>query len=202
MPNLESDIKKLLMTQPGLTDREITDALFGPGHPQQSVNATCRRLERLGVLIRARQPNGLIGNFLANNASVTPAPNRSASTNDPLSEDSLKKAIEKWLKDQGWHVNVAWSNQPGIDIEATRNGERWIIEVKGRGSRPPMRVNYFLAVLGELLQRMCDPKAKYSIALPDLEQYRRLWERLPQLAKKRTGISALFVDNNGKVQEC
>jgi len=52
-------------------------------------------------------------------------------------------------------------------------------------------VNYFLAVFGETLQRMDDPKARYSIALPDMAQYRGLWERLPGLAKKRTGITLL-----------
>jgi hypothetical protein len=64
-----------------------------------------------------------------------------------------------------------------------------------------MRVNYFLGVLGELLQRMSDPEAKYSIALPDLPQFRRLWERLPELAKRRTTISALFVSGSGDVEE-
>lgn len=35
---------------------------------------------------------------------------------------------------------------------------------------------------------MNDSEARYSIALPDLEQFRRLWERLPKLAKERTTI--------------
>ncbi len=64
-----------------------------------------------------------------------------------------------------------------------------------------MRVNYFLSILGELLQRMDDPDARYSIALPDMQQFRRLWQRLPQLAKARTTISALFVSPSGKVEE-
>lgn len=64
-----------------------------------------------------------------------------------------------------------------------------------------MRVNYFLGVLGELLQRMSDPEAKYSIALPDLPQFRRLWDRLPAQAKGRTGISALFVNDSGRIEE-
>jgi hypothetical protein len=64
-----------------------------------------------------------------------------------------------------------------------------------------MRVNYFLSVLGELLQRMDDPDARYSLALPDMKQFRKLWQRLPQLAKSRTTISALFVDPLGKVEE-
>jgi hypothetical protein len=64
-----------------------------------------------------------------------------------------------------------------------------------------MNVNYFLAVLSETLQRMDDPHAKYSIALPDVKQFRNLWNRLPLLAKKRTGITALFIDEQGNVSE-
>ena len=64
-----------------------------------------------------------------------------------------------------------------------------------------MRVNDFLGVLGRLLQQMSDPQAKYSVALPDLPRFRRLWIRLPELAKRRTGFSALFVDDAGRVEE-
>ena len=63
-----------------------------------------------------------------------------------------------------------------------------------------MRVNYFLSALGETLQRMDDRNAKYSIALPDLQQFRSLWDRLPDLAKSRTEITALFVDEKGNVR--
>ena len=73
--------------------------------------------------------------------------------------------------------------------------------MKGGGSRDPMRVNYFLAVLGELLQRMDDPAARYSIALPDMKQFRGLWSRLPMVAKTRTQITALFVAASGDVVE-
>ena len=45
-------------------------------------------------------------------------------------------------------------------------------------------VNYFLAVLGELLQKMDEQACRYSIALPDLPQFRGLWDRLPREAKK------------------
>ena len=84
---------------------------------------------------------------------------------DTLAEDELKKALRTWLKSDGWSVEVAWGGAHGVDIAARRDKELWLIEVKGRGSRPPMRVNYFLAILGETLQRMSEPQAKYSIAL-------------------------------------
>ena len=62
-----------------------------------------------------------------------------------------------------------------------------------------MRVNYFLAILGETLQRMSNEDSAYSIALPDMPQYRRLWDRLPTLAKRRTDISIILVSHNGRV---
>lgn len=61
--------------------------------------------------------------------------------------------------------------------------------------------DYFLAILGETLQRMSDINAKYSIALPHMKQFINLWQRLPDLAKQRTGITALFIDNQGNVIE-
>ncbi len=43
--------------------------------------------------------------------------------------------------------------------------------------------------------------AKYSIALPNVGQFRGLWERLPHVAKQRIKITALFVDDGGSVTE-
>ena len=118
-----------------------------------------------------------------------------------ISEDDVKRAVQSYLIENGWHCEVKWGQEHGIDIEAVRGESCWIIEVKGQGSRSEMRVNYFIGMLGETLQRMNDPRARYSIALPDIQQFRRLWERLPGLAKARTGITALFVDSSGKVTE-
>jgi hypothetical protein len=116
-----------------------------------------------------------------------------------FSEDWLKTALKNWLETQGWEADVAWGRTRGIDLHARRGTERWIIEAKGRGSLNPMRVNYFLCVMGETLQRMTDSEAAYSIALPDMKQFRNLWARLPPLAKQRTQITALFVSEDGKV---
>jgi hypothetical protein len=120
-----------------------------------------------------------------------------------LQEDRVKEIIEQHLRRTGWSAKVAMGHEHGIDIEAfSASGERWIIEAKGCGSLNPMRVNYFLMILGELMQRMNDPKAKYSIALPDLPQFRRLWQRLPDLAKTRLAATCLFVTHAGSVEEC
>ena len=118
---------------------------------------------------------------------------------DALSEDEIKEVLVKWLSNQGWSTKVAWGRTQGVDVEAVKGKERWVIEVKGPGSRPQMRVNYFLGILGEMLQRMDNPATRYSIVLPDLQQYRRLWDRLPKLAKSRTKISILFVSVDRQV---
>ena len=190
--------------RPGLTDREVTDVVVAPGAPQQGVNQVCRSLEMSQHVMRRRRPDGKTGNFPGPNSEppgLRPVMVPIFQHLDPLSEDRLKSAIEQWLTSLGWQVTLASGHAHGIDIDALRNGKRWIIEAKGRGSLNPMRVNYFLAVLGELLQRMSDPSALYSVALPDLPQFRGLWSRLPRLAKERTHITALFVDETGDVVE-
>jgi hypothetical protein len=195
-----------VLSTPGLTDREITDRLMGQKAPQQAVNQACRALAQRGLLTRHTRHDGRIGNFPGETGDEM-KPDTGLSSSNPaqddsgLTEDGVKRALEGWLRGQGWMPNIMWQRDRGIDIDARRGDDRWIIEVKGCGSRQQMRVNYFLAVLGELLQRMDDEQARYSIALPYLPQFRRLWERLPKLAKSRTTITALFVRENGSIIE-
>jgi hypothetical protein len=205
MATLAQRILGVVLEQPGITDRLLAEALFGAGTPQQRVNGECRLMETRGLLRRAARSDGLKGNYLVAN---NPLPSALPSVPEPslaidtaeLSEDRVKVLLQMWLRDQGWAVEIAWAKTPGIDIHAQRGDQRWIIEAKGSGSLNPMRVNYFLGVLGETLQRMNDPRANYSIALPDLRQFRNLWERLPRLAKERTGITALFVGPDGTIE--
>ena len=194
-------ILSLLGDKPELSDREITDHFFGKEvHPSQ-VNQACRQLVISGQLTRRARTDGRIGNYsidipVAEKGSL---PSTVGSNLDGLSEDQVKAHVKSWLELDDWEVAVAWGKQRGVDIVAKRRAEVWLIEAKGCGSRPEMRVNYFIGMLGELLQRMSLPHAHYSIALPDMKQFRRLWERLPALARERTGISALFVSSHGTV---
>jgi hypothetical protein len=204
MASLPQRILSLVAESPGLTDREIATRLLGATAPQQPVNIAARQLAGKGRLIRRRREDGLIGNYLSGTI-VAPMPKEPSSavagTSDDLSEDRLKHHLRVWFRRNGWDAKVAWGRERGIDITAVRDGKKWIVEVKGIGSRPEMRVNYFIGILGETLQRMDDPAAKYSISLPDVPQFRRLWDRLPRLAKQRTQITALFISANGEVTE-
>jgi hypothetical protein len=201
MANMKERIVELLRDSSGLSDREITDTLIKKGATQQPINQICRGLESQGIIIR-RKLDGRIKNFLTNHTSdsIDEAHKKSGTEDDlSLSEDVLKKHLKNWLIQNGWEVQVAWGHSQGIDICAMKDNKLWVIEVKGEGSRQPMRVNYFLAILGETLQRMNDSESDYSIALPDLQHIRNLWDRLPTLAKQRTGISTLFVDRRGGI---
>lgn len=121
---------------------------------------------------------------------------------NPLEEDQVKKLLQQHLESLGWQVKVRYARLQGSDIEATKDSSRWIIEAKGwAGAKEQQQGNYFLCAIGELLQRMAFDDAKYSLAFPDLPRYRGLWGRLPELAKRRTGMSCLFVDRQGGIAE-
>ena len=204
MATLPEQIVELLKNSPGLTDREITNRLRSSSDAQQPINIAARKLAQKEIVLRKRRHDGLIGNYLTgkeHKPTATLSPKSPPSEENNLTEDQAKEILKSWLEQSGWVARVAWGRTPGIDIDAYRDEERWVIEVKGIGSRPQMRVNYFISMLGETLQRMDDPDAKYSIAIPDVQQFRNLWYRLPNLAKERTSITALFVTGNGNVSE-
>jgi hypothetical protein len=207
---MRDEILRILAKFPaGLTDRELTDKIRGTGAPQQAINGTCNKLASKN-LIKRGSVNGRIRNYLPNQCSdITfdaddhgkTRETLSVDNHDNLSEDAIKHTLDNYLTKNGWEMEIAWGRKQGIDIDAHRGKDRWVIEVKGHGSLSAMRVNYFLAVLGELLQRMNDKNAKYSIALPDISQFNNLWSRLPSLAKQKLNISCLFVGHDGSVVE-
>lgn len=205
MATLPELIISLLTKSSGMTDREITSHLRGTSAPQQPINIAARNLEKRGVVVRKKRNDGLIGNYLTGQPIPlrinTAARSANKNEENQLSEDKAKALLDKWLQADGWTTEIAWGRQRGIDIDAHKGNKRWVVEVKGIGSRPEMRVNYFIGMLGETLQRMDDPNAKYSIAVPNVQQFRNLWARLPLLAKQRTTISMLLVSENGAIEE-
>jgi hypothetical protein len=80
-----------------------------------------------------------------------------------------------------------------IDTEARPGGDYLVLEAKGEGSRPAMRVNYFLGALGELLQRMDSPGPRYGLVLPAHRQFAGLVIRLPSWVKERLNLCFFLV---------
>jgi len=178
---------------PGRDDDEIASALNIA--PRQTVNIVCRKLSQEGRIRRELGPRGkLINSVITGAISAVPAKEPNIEPRIVvITEDQVKQTIATMLEQSGWSVKVAWGRTRGVDITATRGDERWLIECKGTGSRPEMHNNYFVAVVGEVLQRMHDDRAKHSIAFPELPKYRRLWSELPTNVKQRLQLSVLFV---------
>lgn len=185
---------------------------------RQSVNQTARRLESQGLLRRIPGPDGKIvnvlpaavvrgspqmsdeseplGNSRRVGSATTVAGRRDRFTGNRITEDEVKEAVRAYLSAEGFQVEVAWGHVPGIDVDARHeDGRRYVIEAKAEvGTAGPQQHNYFVGVLGELVQRMSDPGATYAIALPDNRQYRGLVSRLPQLARGRLRLAVFWVD--------
>ena len=92
-----------------------------------------------------------------------------------ITEDEVKEAVRAPLTARGFDVAVmAWGRIRGIDIDAQHpDGHRYLMEAKAEvGKNGPQQVNYFVGMLGELVQRMDDVQASDGIALPDNRQYR------------------------------
>ncbi len=195
----EKKIIEYINRFPGATDKEIADYYKVSN---QQINSPARNLERKGLLVRRQnyEKDGLIGNFPTGIVpEEKPLVYKKASVEEPLQEEEIKHVLTDKLKAEGWDVKTAWGNTRGVDIDARRGSDRWLIEIKGPGSRNPMLNKYFVSILGELLQRMDDHDARYTIALPDIDKYRRLWRELPRLAKERTTIDIMFVDKDGNI---
>ena len=117
------------------------------------------------------------------------------------SVNRITHLLQLHLVSEGWRVKIKRRFNFSYDIDAVRDKENWIIEINSTGNAALTET--FVAALGEILQRMDidDPNLKYSVAFPDNIPFRRLWERLPALAKKKIGITALFVEETGNVIE-
>ncbi|MDQ2786537.1 MAG: MarR family transcriptional regulator [Chloroflexota bacterium] len=185
----------------GADDAHLVIALRISRH--QTVNQICRALLAAGLISRDESPqthkkvNRLVVGAIEVPQSLMitepPLPVASVSTLEDdtsvrafayhgekgLSEDNVKAAVAAVLQVDGWETDIRWRHIHGIDIAASRGDERLILEAKGEGSRNPMRVNYFLGALGELLQRMESPNVRYGIAVPAHRQFVGLILRLP-----------------------
>ena len=201
---LQQQIIGLLARQNSLSDRQITDHLLGSHQAQQPVHQSCRKLEKAGVLQRVKVTGSPITNVLLPEAQGQPTDRQAVLPVAPaaLSEEAINAAIRTWLAAQGWSVTSYCSGKErGIDIVARQAEQPWIIEVKGSGKTAQVEQNYMYGNLGQLLFKMNDLSARYSVAFPDKPKFVRLWERLPQLAKQRLNITVLFVNEQGEVRE-
>lgn len=138
------DVIKVVKATPGLSDRQISDALFGPGKPQQSVNQLCRTLAQQGLIIRRRNSSGIIGNFIADEnirsfsgtlqktfqkdgtivASVVPLElsQKARELGKQWAESNSRPRLSKEIREH-WDVLIdAWSRDPEMPLTVRKTG--------------------------------------------------------------------------------
>jgi Holliday junction resolvase-like predicted endonuclease len=145
----------------------------------------------------------------------------SAGTGDESwhTEASVQAAVVTWLVGQGWSIlSVAdtATREHGVDVVATRGGERVGIEVKGFPSRSyadPRRAAeakrtqpstqaghwYAQAVLAAMRLRGRSPEMRSVIALPDFPRYRSLHEETRR-SLEDLSIEVWWVEGSGAVR--
>jgi hypothetical protein len=62
---LADRIAEILVKTPGLTDRQLSEVLYGTRDQCTTINGECRYMKQQGKLDRKKRDDGLIGNYLA-----------------------------------------------------------------------------------------------------------------------------------------
>jgi hypothetical protein len=124
---------------------------------------------------------------------------RTENKNNFFTENTLKHRLKIYLISQGWNFDIINKANHGLYIVASRSDEKWVIIISGNKSNN--FVEYFVSAIGSAVHIMDNPVQKYSIVLPDTTPFRNLWKRLSAVAKRRTRISALFVNGDGDIVE-
>lgn len=182
-------------------------------------------LERIGRGIYRRfvtadaSDRGAVPGSRTSSGLQAPAPTRLAShAEEWVWEGNVQAAVVAHVVAEGWRViRVADTagGEHGVDIEATRNGQRLLIEVKGypgsiyakgakkgeprTGSGATQGRAYFAhALLAGLMMRDSDWTATVVLAFPEVVTYRNLVSRT-RGPLRAAGIDVWLVAENGNV---
>ncbi len=209
MPTIASKILAYLREHPeGADDDQISDAL--DIKPRQSVNQTCRRLEKAGLLRRDKSGNKITNTVLdVSNPLVS---NKESQPTDSSwhTEANTQKLVIDWLESKGWKIlssaNTA-TKERGPDISAEKSGTKLLVTVKGfpqgtERTRPNVQArHWFIQGFHDLLiWRGEDKEVNLLYALPDFPRYRTMAERVIWL-KPTIAFAFLWVKEDGSVVE-
>jgi hypothetical protein len=219
---------KMIKEKPGISDIELTEDIYGPCASSRDVILSCQALARRGAIERRERTDRQIGNYPAppkeevtsnsweqafpppapaapgypppagyNPSAYNPPPRAPAVSMAPAS-GGVRSVLEAFLRQNGWEPSAS-KRSAGVEVEGWRGVERWVISLHEEAWASQDYGHLFMQMIGELLTVMDDRAAVYSLALPDTEPFRGLWDSVPLLARDRLGVTALFIDPSGRV---
>lgn len=132
---------------------------------------------------------------------------------EKLTENEVVLYLKTYLEKNGWVVgdNFCLGQKHGRDIEAQRDGEILVVEVKGArsGAETPVRKHFdsgqikthFGKAIVTIMQEIhSNPNYSFAIAHPDDKEIRRAIGHLTPMLKK-LGVKHFWVLANGIVVE-
>jgi hypothetical protein len=187
-------ILELLAAEGPLTDPVIASRL---NLNRDIARAACMQLEirkqvRRGPRSDGRTVTRLVGEPVS---SLTDQP--ATELTRIVTEDEVKIAMKNHLEHHDYEVAVIFGQADGIDIEATKENERLLVEARGEAASPQAQTDLFLSGLGAIVQWMTDPEARYGLALPDNKIYRELVQKLPSVSRSRLNLTVFYVTRAG-----
>ncbi|MEQ1667727.1 MAG: hypothetical protein ABL868_04670 [Sulfuriferula sp.] len=126
----------------------------------------------------------------------------------PIVEDDVKRAMETWLKNQGYsYVEARLGTRQGYDVEGKHptSGKRLVIECKGEASTGDQHSRSWPNVASAMLTSLNETEElenanDVGVAFPDTKEYRGRMSLL-QTFCKRQNIFVYWVTENGQVTQ-
>lgn len=124
----------------------------------------------------------------------------------PIVEDDVKRAMESWLKAQGYSdVEARLGTRQGYDVEGKHptSGKRLVVECKGEGTAVNQHSRSWTNVASAVLTSLNETEDlknsnDVGLAFPDTKEYRHRMRLLREFCN-RQNIFVFWVAENGQV---
>jgi hypothetical protein len=122
---------------------------------------------------------------------------------EPFREATVESMLVQHLESHGHAITMQFPVPGGrIDVVATREGQRLVIEVKGEdsGQYGSAQMN-FLQGVGQIASRMVEEGSEYALAFPNTQHFRRVLKTFQgSVAFQRLSLNLFVVQETGDVE--
>lgn len=106
----------------------------------------------------------------------------------------VQKAVERHFKDEGCHIiDGGYSD---LVCTCAETGGKWVVEALGETTSTG---SDFRTGLGQLLQRMDEPRVNYAVAVPQTHRFIKQCEQIADWVRAALNLYLIFVDARGRV---